>query len=45
MPHRGPAQIHAGADLGCLQAFQRVQDDLRPSHEAGTQGARSRHLA
>jgi hypothetical protein len=44
VPHRHPAQVHAGADLGCLQPFQRVQDDLGASHQAGAQGVRSGHL-
>jgi hypothetical protein len=43
VPHRGPAQVHPGADLGSLEAFQRVQDDPGAAHAARTQGARSRH--
>ena len=43
VPHRGPARAHPDADLGSLQALQRVQDDPGPSHAARAQRARSRH--
>ena len=43
VPHRRPAQAHAGADLRRLQAFQRMRQDLRSTHQAGTQRARAGH--
>jgi hypothetical protein len=35
VPHRHPAQVHAGADPRRLQALERMQDDLGSPHEAG----------
>lgn len=44
VPHRSPTQVHAGADFRRFQTLERMHDDLGSSHQAGTQGARPRHL-
>src|SRR4051794_9819616 len=43
VPHRGPAQVHAGADVRYFQALERMPDDSGPAHEAGACRPRSCH--